>query len=138
MSGCPVLGVHTRAVLNVPIYTSQPMMKATLPPQWNGTFQLKSAGGTQDPGQLPVARGVGAGASGRQAPAWFPWTLVDSGLSFGKARKAGTESGLCPQQALPEHQGPCSQAQPGTGPARDTEKFALAPSGTLTGCQCHS
>lgn len=34
------------------------------------------------------------GAGGRQAPAWFPWTLVDSGLSFGKARKAGTESGL--------------------------------------------
>lgn len=48
-------------------------------------------------------------------------------------RKAVRESGLsAPQQALPEHTGPCS---PACVKLKTTQEFALAPSGNLTGCQ---
>ena len=67
LSGCPVLGVHTRAVFNVPIYPSQPVVKAILPPQWNGTFQLKSDERTQTSYRLLEV--WGQGDCRRQSPA---------------------------------------------------------------------
>lgn len=76
-----------RQCYNIPLYPSQPVMKATIPPsvEWNIPTEVKWT----NPGHLPVTTRVGAGG---QAPDWFPWTLADSGLSLDKARKAGMES----------------------------------------------
>lgn len=77
-------GSH-RAVLQHPHSPLTNQDRGNSPPPL-GRMERSNCSRWMDPGQLPVTTGGGWGW--RVGSAGFPRTLIDSGLSLGKARKA--------------------------------------------------